>query len=69
MGNAVPTLKQAAHALIDQLPDTATWDDVIEEMRFRKAVEDGIAQADQGEFAEPGEVRAAFAKWGVKLEA
>lgn len=69
MANALPTLKQAAHALIDQLPDTATWDDVIEEMRFRKAVEEGIAQADRGEFAEPSEVRAAFAKWGVKLEA
>lgn len=69
MANALPTLKQAAHALIDQLPDTATWDDVIEEMRFRKSVEDGIAQADRGEFAEPGEVRATFTKWGVKLEA
>lgn len=69
MANALPTLKQVAHALIDQLPDTATWDDVIEEMRFRKAVEDGIAQADRGEFAETGEVRATFAKWGVKLEA
>ncbi|MGH8631178.1 MAG: hypothetical protein ACREU7_10520 [Burkholderiales bacterium] len=68
MATATPTLKQAAHALIDQLPDTATWDDVIEEMRFRKAVEEGIAQADRGEFAQPGDVRAAFAKWGVKLE-
>lgn len=69
MANVAPTLKQAAHALIDQLPDTATWDDVIDEMRFRKAVEDGIAQADRGDFAKPEEVRSAFAKWGAKLEA
>lgn len=68
MATAISTLKQAAHALIDQLPDTATWDDVIEEMRLRKAVEEGIAQAERGEFAQPAEVRAAFAKWGVKLE-
>jgi predicted transcriptional regulator len=68
MATAKPTLKQQAHALIDKLPDTATWDDVIEEARFRKAVEEGIAQADRGEFAKPEDVRAAFAKWGVKLE-
>lgn len=68
MVTAKPTLKQQAHALIDQLPDTATWDDAIEEARLRKAVEDGIAQADSGEFAKPEDVRTAFAKWGVKLE-
>lgn len=60
------SLKQQAHALIDQLPDTATWDDVIEEARFRKAVEAGIAAADRGAFATDEEVRATFAKWGVK---
>ncbi len=67
MATATPTLKQTAHALIDQLPETASWDEVTEEMRLRKAVDEGIAQADRGEFAEPGEVRAAFSKWGVKL--
>lgn len=68
MATAASSLKQQAHALIDQLPETATWDDVIEEMRFRKAVEEGIAQADRGDFARPEDVRAAFAKWGGKLE-
>ncbi len=28
MGTNSPPLKQQAHALIDNLPDTATWDDV-----------------------------------------
>jgi len=59
-------LKQQAHALIDQLPDSATWDDVIEEARFCKAVEAGLAAADRGSFATDEEVRAAFTKWGVK---
>ncbi len=44
------TLEQPAHELIDQLPETATWDDLIAEMRFRKAVEEGVAQADRKEF-------------------
>ena len=62
-------IKQKVHELADQLPETATWDDVIEEARFRKAVEAGIAEADRSEFAKPEDVRAAFAKWGVRLEA
>ena len=66
MVNTALTLKQKAHELIDHLPDTATWDDVIEEARLRKAVEEGIAAADRGEFASDEEVRSAFARWGVK---
>ena len=62
------TPKQQAHALIDQLPETATLDDVIEKLRFCKAVQDGIAAADRGDFAEPEAVRAAFARWGAELE-
>ncbi len=65
--NAVPSFKEQAHALIDQLPDTASWEDVIEKARFRKAVEDGVAAADRGEFASDEEVRTAFAEWGVKV--
>ena len=60
-------LKQELHSLADQLPDSATWDDVIEEARFRKAVEIGIAAADRGAFATDDELKAAFAKWGVKV--
>ena len=44
----------------DQLPSHATWDDVIEEARFRRAVEAGIAAADRGTFAEDQKVRSAF---------
>ena len=59
-------LKQELHSLADQLPDSATWDDVIEEARFRKAVGVGIAAADRRAFATDDELKAAFAKWGVK---
>ena len=42
-------------------------DDVIEEARFLRAVELGIATADRGAFATDEEVRSAFAQWGVKV--
>jgi predicted transcriptional regulator len=48
------------------IPLEPSWDDVIEEARFRKAVELGIAAADRGAFATGEEVRSAFARWGVK---
>ncbi len=61
-------LKESLHTLADQLPENATWDDVLEEVRFRRAVEAGIRAADRGEFASANEVREAFASWGVKFE-
>lgn len=41
--------KQEAHKLIDQLPDSANWDDLIYQAALHRAVERGIAQADAGE--------------------
>ena len=61
------TLRQHLHELADQLPADATWDDVIEEARFRKAVEAGLAAADRGAFATEDEVQAAFSRWNVKV--
>lgn len=61
--------KQQAHTLIEQLPDTATWDDLIEQARFHKAVDEGIAAADRGEFASDEDVRRVFTKWGVDVDA
>lgn len=61
--------KQQAHTLIEQLPDTASWDDLIEQARFHKAVDEGIAAADRGEFASDEDVRRVFTKWGVDVDA
>jgi predicted transcriptional regulator len=66
MNKAGQTIRQKLHALADELPPDASWDDVIEEARFRKAVELGIAAADRGAFATDEEVRSTFARWGVK---
>ena len=67
MGDA--DLRKQVHEIADQLPAEATWDDVIEQARFRKAVQEGIAAADRGEFASEEDVRRVFRKWGVNVEA
>jgi hypothetical protein len=53
-------LKDTLHILAEKLPDNATWDDVMEEIRFRRAVDTGIKAADREEFATESEVREAF---------
>ncbi|AOD16389.1 hypothetical protein VB151_17795 [Xanthomonas fragariae] len=65
-------IKQEAHALIDTLPETASWQDVVrvvDTARIEAAVLDGIAAADQGALAAPAQVTALFAKWGVDVAA
>ncbi len=61
-------LKQEAHKLVDQLPENATWEDLMYEAYVRQAVQEGIEAADRGEFASEEEVRQRFAKWGVDIE-
>jgi hypothetical protein len=42
------TLKDEAKAVIDRLPDDATWDDVLYVIEFRRAVERGLADSRAG---------------------
>mgnify|MGYP001362314004 FL=1 len=67
MSETSQTIQQKVHTLAEQLPADASWDDVIEEARFRRAVELGIAAADRRAFATDEDVRSAFAQWGVKV--
>ncbi len=40
------TIKQQAHALIDQLPDTATWHDMAAALALVEDIEAGLADSD-----------------------
>lgn len=42
------SIKQTAHALIDQLPDNITWDDLLYEFVVRKEIEKGLADSKAG---------------------
>ena len=61
-------LKEALHHLADQLPENATWRDVLYEAYVRQEVEAGLTEARRGEFATDEEVKETFAKWGVQIE-
>jgi len=69
MSTNISDIKQALHALADQLPDNATWKDVVYEAYVRQEIEAGLSEARRGEFATSDDVQAAFAKWGVQVEA
>ena len=69
MSTNVTDIKQALHALADHLPDNATWKDVVYEAYVRQEIEAGLSEGRRGEFASPDDVQAAFAKWGVQVEA
>lgn len=58
-------LRETLHTLAEQLPEDASIDDVIDRLRYLRAVEQGKRAAERGEFASDEEVRRVFAKYGV----
>jgi predicted transcriptional regulator len=59
-------IKEEIHRLADQLSDQATWDDVAREVAFRKAVQEGLADAETGRVSTVIDVKR---KWEAKLAA
>jgi len=53
-------IKQEAHRLIEQLPENATWDDLMYEIYVRQAIEAGLADREAGRTLDVQEVRAKF---------
>lgn len=53
-------IKQEAYRLIEQLPETATWDDLMYEIYVRQAIEAGLADSEAGHTLDVKEVRAKF---------
>jgi hypothetical protein len=51
------SVKRAAHKLIDELPDDATWDDVLYRMAVRRSIEIGLRQSDDGDVVDTRTVR------------
>jgi len=44
-------IKQAAHQLIDQLPDNTIWDNVLYQMAVRRSIEMGLQESEAGNIA------------------
>lgn len=76
---ATNSLKQQVDLIVDQLPDGASLADVAEAIhallnqpataearaRYEAGIHRGVAEAENGLFADEGAVKAAFARWGI----
>ena len=56
----IETIKDKAHKLLDNLPDSATWEDLMYRIYVREAIEAGIKDSDQGHIVDVKEVRRRF---------
>lgn len=52
--------KEEAHKLVDRLPNTATWDDLMHEIYVRETIERGLADSRAGRTTDVREVRARY---------
>jgi hypothetical protein len=56
----IESIKEQAHRLVDDLPDGATWEDVMHRIYVRQAIEAGIKDSDAGRTIDVEEVRKRF---------
>jgi hypothetical protein len=52
--------KEEAHKLVDQMPDQATWDDLMREIYIRATIESGLADSKAGKTKDVRELRAKY---------
>lgn len=53
-------IKEQARQLLDALPDSATWEDVMHRIYVRQAIEAGIKDSNEGRTLDVREVRKRF---------
>jgi len=53
-------IKENAHKLIDSLPPSATWDDVMYRIFVRQSIESGLKDVEQGNITGVKELRRKF---------
>lgn len=51
------TIKEQAQRIVDELPETATWDDLMEEIYVRQAIEHGLRDSEAGRTISTNELR------------
>ncbi len=53
-------IKEEARRLIDKLPESITWDDLMHEIYVRQSIEAGLADSEAGKVKDVTEVRTRF---------
>lgn len=51
------SIKDEAHRLVDQLTDSASWDELMEQIWIRQSIEAGIADSEAGRTTSVEEIR------------
>jgi predicted transcriptional regulator len=60
---AQPTdIKQVAHRIVEQLPDDASWDDLLYKIYVQQSIDRGLADVAAGRLVAHEEVVARFSK-------
>jgi hypothetical protein len=54
------SVKEQAHQLLDNLPDSATWEDLMHRIYVRQSIEAGLKDSDEGKTVDVKEVRKRF---------
>jgi predicted transcriptional regulator len=52
------SVKEAARAIVDNLPEQATWDDLMYELYVKQKIEAGLNAADEGRTVPHEEIKA-----------
>jgi len=60
METPATTIKAEARRIVDQLPDSASWKDLIYRIYVRQSIEAGIKDADEGRVESVEDVRRSF---------
>jgi hypothetical protein len=53
-------VKSEAHRIVDQLPDDASWEDLIYQLYGRQSIEAGLRDAEAGRMETVAQVRRDF---------
>ena len=54
------SIKQEAYHILDNMPDKATWDDLMYKIYVRQTIEAGIKDSNEGRTVDVKEVRKKF---------
>lgn len=52
-----PSIKEKARQILESLPDDATWDDVLDKLATRRAIEQGLDDVQNGRTITTDELR------------
>lgn len=62
----MPSVKESVYQVLENLPDTVSWDEVQYRLYVRQVVEESDRQFERGEFVTQEEVEKRMEKWLLK---